>query len=546
MPTLYYRTRLNVYSDEFTTLTASYDHTVAIPVVNSVPSTEQELDPDDVYYFQQFFDRPSDLIKAGWYFDDSQAYSGQPVNLYLPNAYGFPLPIIGDVYVEIEFISSGAKIRRNLEWRAAGTGTHSLIAADGTVLWTGNFAEVFGHPVNGFYSSSALVALEMEGNRITKLGSLNISARYFSPFGWRQTTSGNVYNDPAWLEFFNEYVTPDAQTDDPYEYGGTSSGRVGGGGSWDNSSVPVDFPALPSVSAADAGFITIFNPTLTQLQNLAAYMWSSAFDVDAVKKIFADPINSILGLSIVPVNVPSTVSKTVKVGGISTGVQMAVADSQYVELDCGSITVNEYWGAYLDYAPYTKVEIYLPYIGARPLSTDDVMGKTIALKYHVDVLSGACIAYVKCGASVLYSFAGQCSTVLPVTGNDWTSAISGAISIAGAIGATVATGGAAAPMLAGVASTAVNSLKPEIQKSGSVSGSSGLMAIQTPYLIITRPRQAIPSGQNHYIGYPSFVTVRMGDLYGYTEVESTHLDGIPCTQAELDEILTLLKGGVLF
>lgn len=335
-------------------------------------------------------------------------------------------------------------------------------------------------------------------------------------------------------------------TDDPYSQDG-ESGEGGGHGDFDGDSDSIDIPPLPDLSAVDTGFITLFNPTTSQLQALANYMWSSLFDLDTFKKLFADPMSCILGLSIVPVNVPSGGTSNVTVGNISTGVSMTKASRQYVEVDCGTINVNEYWGAYLDYDPYTKAEIYLPYIGTHPLAVDDIMNKPVHVVYHVDVLSGACIAYVKCGDSVLYSFIGQCSSSIPITGNDWTNVINGVLSIAGAVGTMVATGGASAPMAASmIASTAVNSLKPTVEKSGALSGTGGVMGIQMPYLILTRPRQALPKDQNKFTGYPSFINVSMNSLSGYTEIESVHLDNVPATDSEINEIESILKSGVIF
>lgn len=340
-------------------------------------------------------------------------------------------------------------------------------------------------------------------------------------------------------------VTPLKELD-PYSYGGVSD--VGGGtGTFDNTGENVDFPADPTLSSVDTGFITLFNPTKGQLKSLANYMWGANFDLDTFKKLFANPMDAILGMSIVPVAVPNGGNKEVKVGNISTGVQMNEAASQFVTVDCGSLNVEEYWGAYLDYSPYTKAEIYLPYVGTHAISVDDIMGKTVQVKYKVDILSGACCAYVKCGGTVLYSFVGQCSCSIPITGNDWTNVVNGALSIAASIGSMVATGGASAPMsTAAIASTAVNSMKPNIEKSGSMGGMGGMMGIQKPYLILTRPRQALPDGQCNYMGYPSFLTVLLDDLEGYTEVESIHLEKINATQQELTEIEGLLKSGVIF
>lgn len=339
---------------------------------------------------------------------------------------------------------------------------------------------------------------------------------------------------------------PFKPTNDPYAPGDITD-KDGGNGDFDATSDPVDIPPLPTISATDTGFLTLFNPSLSNIRDLAAYMWANPlFDVNAYKKILANPMDAILGLSIVPCAIQASTSKNVTVGNIPTGVSMPVCDSQYLSIDCGAINVNEYWGAYLDYSPYTKAELYLPYCGIHPIDIDDVMGKAVKVVYHVDILTGACVAYVKCGDSVLYSYIGQCASSIPISGSDWTNMINGIINASTAIGSMAATGGLTAPMAAStIATTAVNTIKPSIERSGSLSGTGGIMGNQIPYLILTRPRQAMPELQNHFIGYPSFITSYLGDLTGYTEVESVHLEEIPATEAELREIEALLKGGVL-
>lgn len=364
---------------------------------------------------------------------------------------------------------------------------------------------------------------------------------------FRRSNSGNN----SFLTNYFDGLTPIYIDTDPFSNGGTTGNDdtegVGGTGDFDGTSDPIDFPNLPNLSAVDTGFITLFNPSASQLKALANYMWSGLFDLDTFKKIFADPMDCILGLSIVPVNVPSGSSDTVKVGNISTGVSMTKATSQYVSVDCGTLNVNEFWGAYLDYSPYTKAEIYLPYVGTHPLDIDDIMNKPVHVKYHIDILSGACIAFVKCGDSVLYSFIGQCSSSIPITGNDWTNVINGVINIAGAVGSMVMTGGMSAPMAIGqIASTAVNSSKPSVEKSGSLSGTGGMLGVQTPYMILTRPKQALPAQQNAYTGYPSFITRTLSSVSGYTEVDRIHLENVPGTESELSEIELLLKTGVIF
>ena len=50
---------------------------------------------------------------------------------------------------------------------------------------------------------------------------------------------------------------------------------------------------------------------------------------------------------------------------------------------------------------------------------------------------------------------------------------------------------------------------------------------------------------NKIRGYACGKTFKLGNLKGYTEVESIHLKEIPATSDELQEILNLLKSGVV-
>lgn len=383
-----------------------------------------------------------------------------------------------------------------------------------------------------------------------------VASAYTSTLGYPGGFHNNQISERVPLNIFSNSISeyePPIKPTDPYDKGGSSTdggggGTFGGGNTiFGGNSDSIDVPPLPTASASAAGFITLFNPTLGQLNNLASYMWSDLFSLDTFKKIFADPMDCILGLSIVPVKPASAGTSAVKIGNISTDVSMNKTSSQYVAVDCGTIDVKEYWGAYLDYAPYTQCEIYLPYVGTKQISVDDVMNKAVHVVYHVDILSGACNAYVKCGDSVLYTFVGQCSSSIPISGNDWTNVLNGAISVAGKIGLAMATGGATALMSGlGAASSIISSSKPTVERSGAMSSTGGLLGIQKPYLILTRPKQVLPENQNKYTGYPSFITMKLSDCTGYTEIDSIHLENMSCTDEEALEIENLLKSGVIF
>lgn len=343
--------------------------------------------------------------------------------------------------------------------------------------------------------------------------------------------------------------SPSPTSDNPYSPGGTS-GPDGGDGNYTIQSDPIDFPALPSISVADAGFVSIWVPTLPQLQDLANFMWNAdPTKIDFWKKLIANPMELILGLHLLPFQVETeTLPASVTMGFIDTGIEMFYTDQQFHEIDCGTLELEEFWGAFLDYAPYTQLDIYLPFIGVRSLNVNDCMPKQLALKYIIDIVTGACVAILKCDDSVFYHFSGNCASEVPVTASQMQEIVKSAFSLVTSIATGAATGGVAGAITAGAvgAASAIANTGQHADRSGAIGGTTGFMSVQTPYLILTRPRQAMPEDQQTYTGYPSFITKTMDDLIGYTEIEVTHLHGMSCTSAECDEIIRLLGEGVIF
>ena len=375
-----------------------------------------------------------------------------------------------------------------------------------------------------------------------------------------------AYNENSDLvQFFNRHtanVPP--REGDPYANAGDST-TGGGGGSWDNKSDPIPVPSLPSVGATNTGFISLFVPSQAQLRQVANYLWSSLFDISTFFKIFENPMDCILGLSVVPVTVPTSGNAQITVGNIElSGISLPLASQQYVEVNCGSLTITPYFGSYLDYEPYTKMSLFVPYSGVHSVNADDLMDKTVSLVYHIDILTGSLVAFVKCGDSVLYEFNGACGSNIPVNSVNYASTIENAIRIAVNIGTTVATAGASAPLsmgaegistaqnvargisLAGSTAEGALSMKPNIDRAGSLGGTTGILGNQTPYFIVTRPRLCKPKDQNKIKGYPAFINYTVSELEGkgYTEFDTIILNGLYLTDDEKGELESVLTGGV--
>ena len=432
--------------------------------------------------------------------------------------------------------------------------------------WKTSNGTVLASPILISNDTNYVDAISDGGQDLNKLNILYYGVKFYMAF-YQDFVNGNIYqancptldltgsDDPnlSLDSLFKIIASSDYAniqvliSPDPYQEGDGS--QEGGLDGEEDDGEDVDFTDPPSTSIGATGFLTIFCPSLYELQQLGQFMWST-FDVDNWRKIIANPMDAILGLHIIPVPAVITGTKSLKVAGIDTTYTMSYTTVRYIRRSMGSCDIPKKWGAYLDYNPYTKLSIFLPYIGFKEIDADDVMGKTISLQYIIDILTGACVAELKCGDTVLYSWSGNCANEVPISSSDWRGAISAAVGIAATIAATAAvTGGATAPMAASmIASVGANSmnLKPTISRSGSISGSAGFIGQQRPYIIRTIPNLVIPADQNKFIGYPSFVTISLGSLTGYNEISSIHLEGIPATGAELDELESILKGGVIF
>lgn len=307
---------------------------------------------------------------------------------------------------------------------------------------------------------------------------------------------------------------------------------------------PVAVPPTGSASSLWA----IYNPTIPQINDFGAWLWSPNF-VDQILKLFNDPMQSIIGLHRVYATPVTGETRTIKVGYLDSGVPSLIVTDQYSTVDCGTVNLREYFGNVLDYDPYTQVQLYLPFVGIVNLDVADVMRSSINIVYHVDVLTGACLAEVKvirdAAGGTLYQYAGNAAVTMPISSGSYMGIVASIASIAGGVAGTIASGGAMAPMLLGSASSALGSARTKVEHSGGFSGNAGAMGIKKPYLIISRPQAALAKNYQYYIGDPSNTTTTLGSCTGYVQVKECHLENVPATQQELNNIEQILKGGVL-
>ena len=355
------------------------------------------------------------------------------------------------------------------------------------------------------------------------------------------------------------------RTDDPNEqdHEDPESEEGGGDGNHDRAQTPVPIPGMPPIGGTDAGFVTCYRLSLAEMHTFAADL----FDPDAwaaIKAFFADPMDFICGVMIMPFLPPSSAQAYPKFGAFTWSHAYDVISSQFIEIDCGSILIPKYYGSCFDFDPYTKIKIWLPYIGYRDLPVDEVMGRAIKVVYHCDVMTGDCVAFITRPyestslVQVIAQFSGNMGVRVPFGRVSFDAAVAASIQLlGGAVG--LAVGGAAAGLgladasnitasqiagqVSGATVGAANAMKTRTERSGTAGASAGFMSVQKPYIIRQIPRQSLPAGYKSFCGYPANLSGSLGSFSGFTAVESIKLR-VTATDDEKAEIIDLLRGGV--
>lgn len=354
------------------------------------------------------------------------------------------------------------------------------------------------------------------------------------------------------------------------DYGEYSTEMGYTGVSFDDTSDTISVPSKPSTGVLTAGFLNVYNPTLNELQGVVQEIFPApvlpqaivggdlAAIVDAIANLYdtvgqmvsvmanANLIQNVISCHLLPVAAQTSAAANVQVGYKSLTSSCAVVIDEYVDFDCGEVTVDEYYANFADYSPYTEAKLFLPFVGYVPVPMEYVSGGTIKVVYRFNVIDGTFMAYVivtsaksKLANSVVGQYSGSCIVHIPLTGTNYSSMVE---KMVGA-GAGLLTQGLT-PSTIGKSAQAVMS-KPDIQMSNPYSGSGAIMSVRQPFLLIGRPVSDFSEYFPQERGLPCNITCTLGDLSGFTVCGDINMGGFMATQEEKDEILALLQAGVI-
>ena len=346
-------------------------------------------------------------------------------------------------------------------------------------------------------------------------------------------------------------------------------------GSFDTSSDAIGVPELPTLGVSTTGFINIYSPSINELVNFGDDLFPDFQNadfpdlsgevglkeigqalgalVDNVYNIGQSFINSklidyVIDCHIIPCYPSVGTKEKIKVGFKTFNQESLKVTSDYVSVDCGSLSIAEYYNNFIDYVG-TEAKLYLPFVGFIGIEPEFFQNGTIKVVYSFNIVDGSFMAHVLSTSSksnlkdtVIGSYSGNCCVHIPITGLNYSTLVTSVLNGTGATVSNLMSGN-----ITGAVDNALNTLssKPSMQNSNGYSSSSAFLGIRKPYLLISRIVSSFSNNYPQENGLPLNVSKTLSEMSGLTVVKNAILDGLSCTSQEKEMIKNMLEKGVI-
>jgi len=320
--------------------------------------------------------------------------------------------------------------------------------------------------------------------------------------------------------------------------------------------VETDMPlAYIGGSAGMVSFIKINASGLASADDIAESI--SRFDITTIGK---DLLRNFVAFKCYAVlNIDDSVVRDIKVAGRTLKDEDDNAlQGEYIgsvaPVDFTAGTVDHLYNDFRDYAPYTRIQMYVPFCGWFDLPSW-CMGKEITGTMFTDIYNGTVKAVIYASRTVVAEVGGCCAFDIPFaaesTGMKAGAVISSALSTIAMTGATVAapniaTGIAAVSSAANLVSAA-NSNGTTLK--GVMGDGSNISGLHHVYIKTTRPKapngkKNIPEQYKHDFGIPCFKQLKLTAGDGFTQIGDANITG-SMTDREKQMIIDGFRHGLI-
>lgn len=322
-------------------------------------------------------------------------------------------------------------------------------------------------------------------------------------------------------------------------------------------------PSAPTVNSVKLSNLHNYWISESQMQSFYSEVWETDltdFVKGAFTGIYSNLISNVVSLKFMPTtaeNLGGTGDASPVILGFKTYDTLAVqtiGNTTAPIVNIGSYRFAKEYNSFADYAPYTDVKLYLPFVGIVPIDTNLFMGSgggetaTLNIKAQYDLQSGLITYFIMRNKTMISSVSGHMAVEVPISlqsgldtfstisrnfsGKVWEFAMEGAKGNPIGMISEVAQGSATAPPQTIFASTG---------------GDGAFYAHPKCMIMIKHPQYNRPKNYSHVVGFPAYVTKKVTDLQGFNIVQNPVIplaDGM--TGAEHDMIVTAMQSGLYY
>lgn len=181
-----------------------------------------------------------------------------------------------------------------------------------------------------------------------------------------------------------------------------------------------------NVPTTSIKFVDVYKLTGDNLTELSSKRWyiadssnpqnvvDLAYYISSIKKFYCD--------------IPTSGTGNIALAWFDTGISAGIVSSDFVTIDCGTLTINNPNNNNNDFAN-TEIQILLPFIGIQTLDPYKIIGNSVHLYYKASTITGDCIAIIECNDIIIYNFTGNISENIPYVLNNIQWQLKGAIEV---------------------------------------------------------------------------------------------------------------------
>ena len=295
-------------------------------------------------------------------------------------------------------------------------------------------------------------------------------------------------------------------------------------------------PSAPTVNSVKLSNLHNYWISESQMQSFYSEVWDTDltdFVKGAFTGIYSNLISNVVSLKFMPTtaeNLGGTGDASPVILGFKTYDTLTVqtiGNTTAPIVNIGSYKFSKEYNSFADYAPYTDVKLYLPFVGVVPIDTNLFMGSgggetaTLNIKAQYDLQSGLITYFIMRNKTMISSVSGRMAVEVPISlqsGLDTFSTISrNFVGKATSFAGNIATGNPIG-MVADIAQGSATA--PPQTVFASTGGDGAFYSHPKCMIMIRHPQYNRPKNYSHVVGFPAYVTKKVSDLKGFNIVQN--------------------------